>query len=75
MLVDVFPDSDNTYCGSLIDQGGYYKKFDVDCDISDYSEIKRKDTPNLKDLKLLLRERAFMFDPSLLAPIKKLIDN
>ena len=48
MLVDVFPDSDNTYCGSLIDQGGYYKKFDVDCDISDYSEIKRKEYPKGK---------------------------
>ena len=32
LLVSIFPDGDNTYCGKLINQDGKLIKFDVDLD-------------------------------------------
>ncbi|MDU0353582.1 hypothetical protein RS130_06240 [Paraglaciecola aquimarina] len=37
LLVSVFPDSANTYCGQLIKQNGDVVEFDIDLDNSKYS--------------------------------------
>lgn len=48
LLIDLCPDSGNTYCGSLIDQNGDYKEFDIDCDMSELSELKTQKNPKGK---------------------------
>jgi len=39
-LVEVFPDSGNTYCGAVIKQDGKVFEFDIDLDDPDYSLFK-----------------------------------
>lgn len=37
LLISIFPDSCNTYCGQIIRQDGHIFTFDVDLDSSEYS--------------------------------------
>jgi len=37
LLVHIFPDSSNTYCGKIIRQDGHVIEFDVDLDFGGYS--------------------------------------
>lgn len=37
MLISIFPDGSNTYCGKIIRQDGRVIEFDIDFDDSDYS--------------------------------------
>jgi hypothetical protein len=37
LLVSIFPDSSNTYCGKLIRQDGNVFEFDIDLDSAEYS--------------------------------------
>ncbi len=48
LLINLYPDSGNTYCGSLIDQRGVYKSFDLDCDNSELSILVTQASPTGK---------------------------
>lgn len=37
ILISIFPDGSNTYCGKIIRQDGRVIEFDIDIDASDYS--------------------------------------
>lgn len=37
LLISIFPDGSNTYCGQIIRQDGHIFTFDVDLDSSEYS--------------------------------------
>ena len=40
ILVSIFPDSSNTYCGQIIRQDGNVVEFDIDLDSAEYSSWK-----------------------------------
>ena len=40
VLISIFPDSANTYCGQIVRQDGCVFEFDVDLDCSEYSDWK-----------------------------------